>query len=351
MNTAGRFRLFRPIAIEITLTLLLLNGTPASTNADELSAQIFAGQIATIDRDWNYRRTAYQYFARPPLLAIPFFVAGRRESGDVVRVPDWHVDERRSKCFPKLPTIDLKRVALPTVAMSNGKQLDGAFSASVAKIAELATQADYSSDFQVSLSFADAQIDEVSEGELSRAYNHSACPFLQPALGGRFDGEHALLGTVIWGRKDLLFVFRRERTGSADAGLVAKLTALLHLSAHVAASDSETTSLRVEESVATPIAFRPMFISYTDFLRRYRDIEKGLDSEIDHILSSAADAKSVAVAVRGRPEFTEKPQDILSAFVSGNLYPAYKLDETRKARYFRYVGALYVASLINARYQ
>jgi hypothetical protein len=70
------------------------------------------------------------------------------------------------------------------------------------------------------LAFNNVNVDEVAEGELHRAYNSSACPFLSETMAGKLDGKHALLIAVIWAKQDLLLSFSQARAGSVQATLL-----------------------------------------------------------------------------------------------------------------------------------
>jgi hypothetical protein len=105
------------------------------------------------------------------------------------------------------------------------------------------------------------------------------------------------------------------------------------------------------QRVSRQLPLKPTLVSLTDLTRRLKQMQDGQDKDLDSILSSSPDGKQVADKLRGRPEYTERPEAILTSFVSGEGISAEKVGVDQRYRYFKFVVDLYVAALLHQRFQ
>jgi hypothetical protein len=294
-----------------------------------------------------YEQAMYDYFGRSPFYAIPIFLAGSRASGDTLRVGTYDKYAPREHCFSKLGPPQLAKSALTKEMQIDDQTISGSGRIDGKRVLEAAVGAKFARVRGYSLSFTNVEVDETPEHYLVQYADYAKCGFLKDIFSKKpKDADKVLTNFVVHGTREISISLEKTVGGSGDVSAFSGLLSKFIGGGKVEAKyDDKLQSLfTIPGQVQVPIAFRPIFVSLPDVLKRETQIKNGWDKELDEIWK--ARDREHARARLGQMELLVPPKQIIATMFSGELTSFNPREVERDRSYINFVTLHILAASI-----
>ena len=295
----------------------------------------------------NLRDEVNKYFAK--LGAFGTFINRGQRAADVYRLPQFEIDPRREKCFPKYSGGPIRPQNPQSERSTTQLAVSGSVNISRAVKAEIKAKVRLMES--VSVDIKEMEMEDPDYSMFKSNFEYKSCPEIAFIMQNQHgDGEHIVIRDVYYATGSVSTSIKLSLSGGLSVEAEKYLSGWLKkfglpvpkLSAEGEFENLGGSQLPLKKNVA--IAIRPLYLNEDDFNEIY---SKYLESGVDKRLALAlTNQNEVPAFFENEPELEKMSSQIFMNFAEkGKLLP-YDPENQRQRSYVSFLTNLAVAHRI-----